>query len=137
MTALPPVPAPLYENGTVEGWRDGDTAYVWVDRGRGEFAYRKVRLRGAALRELDEPGGPEAREHLAAYVPTGTRVVLVDVDDDKYGGRVLATIVVDLGTGPVDLAEQLVLDGWAMPWDGRGEQPRIPWPRPAALAEGR
>jgi endonuclease YncB( thermonuclease family) len=127
--ALPPVPAPLYENGTVEGWRDGDTAYVWVDRGRGEYAYRKVRLRGAALRELDEPGGPEAREHLAQLVPTGTPVVLVDLDDDKYGGRVLATVVVDLGGGPEDLAEVLVRDRWAMPWDGRGKQPRIPWPR--------
>lgn len=131
MTAvLPPtIPAPQWENGVVEGWRDGDTAYVWVDRGRGEFAYRKVRVRGAALLELGDPGGPESRDHLATLVPTGTRVVLGDLEDDKYGGRVLATVIVDLGNGPVDLADVLVADRWAMPWDGRGQQPRIPWPR--------
>lgn len=130
MTAvLPSIPAPVYENGTVEGWHDGDTAYVWVDKGRGEFAYRKVRVRGAATRELREPGGPETTEHLVRLLPAGTRVVLVDLDDDKYGGRTLATVVVDLGRGPEDLAEVLVRDRWAMPWDGRGEQPRVPWPR--------
>jgi endonuclease YncB( thermonuclease family) len=126
---LPPVPAPRYENGTVEGWHDGDTVNVWVDLGRGEYARRKVRVRGAATRELDEPGGAETAEHLGRLVPTGTPLVLVDVDDDKYGGRVLATVVVDLGNGPVDLAEVLVRDRWAMPWDGRGQQPRVPWPR--------
>lgn len=127
--ALPPVPAPLYENGVVEGWRDGDTVYVWVDRGRGEYRRRKVRVRGAATRELAEPGGPETYVHVAGLVPTGTRVVLVDLEDDKYGGRDLGTVVVDLGAGPQDLAEVLVADGWAMPWDGAGKQPRIPWPR--------
>jgi endonuclease YncB( thermonuclease family) len=126
---LPTIPAPLYENGTVEGWHDGDTAYVWVDRGRGDYSRRKVRVRGAATRELAEPGGPETLAHLSTLIPTGTPVVLVDLDDDKYGGRTLATVVVDLGHGPEDLAEVLVADRWAMPWDGRGQQPRIPWPR--------
>jgi endonuclease YncB( thermonuclease family) len=127
--ALPPVPAPLYENGTVEGWHDGDTVHVWVDKGRGEYARRKVRVLGAATRELSEPGGEEALAYVEQLVPTGTPVVLVDLDDDKYGGRVDAIVVVDLGDGPVNLADRLVADGWAMPWDGRGPQPRIPWPR--------
>jgi endonuclease YncB( thermonuclease family) len=141
---LPPVPAPEVVNGTVDGrtldevregappapgWHDGDTVTVWV-RVADEFARWNVRVRGAACLELADPGGEETRDELNRRLPAGTPVVLVQVDDDKYGGRKLARVIY---AGPdgrsVDVAEQLVADGWALPWNGRGEQPRIPWPR--------
>jgi endonuclease YncB( thermonuclease family) len=131
LLTLPPVPAPSVLNGRVTGWHDGDTVHVIVDRLDDDFSEWSVRVRGLACLELGEPGGPETRDRVAALAPAGTPVVLVGLDDDKYGGRKLATIVVDLGAGSVDLAEYLVLDGWALPWDGRGEQPKLPWPRVA------
>jgi endonuclease YncB( thermonuclease family) len=134
LRALPPVPAPEVVNGTVEGWHDGDTVNVWVHRGGSDYSRWAVRLLGGACRELADPGGPEAYTHLAGLVPTGTPVVLVDVRDDKYGGRKLARVVVDLGRGSVDLVELLIADGWAAPWNGRGTQPRPAWPRVEVLA---
>ena len=127
---LPPVPAPEVVNATVEGWHDGDTVTVWVHRGGSDYSRWHVRLRGAACNELDDPGGPETRDEVNARIPAGTPVVLLQVTDDKYGGRKLARVIVAGATGgSVDLAAQLVADGWAMPWNGRGEQPRVPWPR--------
>jgi endonuclease YncB( thermonuclease family) len=124
------VPAPEVVNATVEGWHDGDTVNVWVHRGGSDYSRWAIRLRGAALLELDEPGGIESRDHLARLLPTGTRVVLVDVGDDKYGGRKLARIVyADHAGRSRDLVEDLVADRWAARWNGRGVQPRIPWPR--------
>jgi endonuclease YncB( thermonuclease family) len=135
---LPPVPAPEVVNATVEGWHDGDTVTVWVHRGGSDYSRWNVRLRGAATRELDEPGGQETAAELNRRYPAGTRVVLLDVGDDKYGGRKLARVIAAGSTGSVDVAAQLVVDGWAMTWNGRGEQPRIPWSRSAPVhAEGR
>lgn len=51
---------------------------------------------------------------------------IVSVKPDKYGGRYLAHV--DLA-GVGDIAELLVAEGWAVPWDGRGPQPEPPWPR--------
>lgn len=133
---LPPVPAPEQWNATVDevgGWHDGDTVRVIVDRGDGDFSRWAIRLLGASCRELADEGGPEARDALAALLPAGTPVVLVDERPDKYGGRHLARVVVDLGAGSVDLAEHLIAEGWALPWDGKGEQPKPAWPRAVEL----
>ncbi len=134
LRALPPVPAPEVVNAVVEGWHDGDTVNVWVHRGGSDYSRWAVRLRGAACLELREPGGVDTYVHLAGLVPTGSPVVLLDPDEDKYGGRKLATVVVDLGHGSVDLVELLIADGWALPWDGRGPQPKPAWPRVETLA---
>ncbi len=134
LRVLPPVPAPEVINGVVEGWHDGDTVHVWVHRGGQDYSRWSVRLRGAACLELAEPGGPETAAHLQQLVPTGTPVVLLDPGDDKYGGRKLATVVVDLGAGSVELLDVLVADGWAERWDGRGPQPKPAWPRVEVLA---
>jgi endonuclease YncB( thermonuclease family) len=45
---------------------------------------------------------------------------------DKYGGRVDG-LVRDLRG--LDVAAQLVADGWASLWDGRGPAPTPAWPR--------
>jgi endonuclease YncB( thermonuclease family) len=92
------------------------------------------RLLGCNARELAEPGGVEARDHLAGLVldvgvPVGLGrrgVVLTSVKRDKYGGRYDAAVTLPDGS---DLVAGLIAGQWAAPWDGRGPRPVPPWPR--------
>jgi endonuclease YncB( thermonuclease family) len=83
------------------------------------------RLIGYAARELADPGGVEAREALAAFLGNGPGLIVESVRWDKYGGRFDG--VVTTPRGPV--AALMVAAGWGVPWDGRGPQPKPPWPR--------
>lgn len=106
---------------------DGDTARLDVSLGfRAWLRNESFRLASCNARELDEPGGKEARDHLAELLPAGTAVVLRSVKADKYGDRFDASIELPDGR---DLVDVLCADGWAAPWDGRGERPVPPWPR--------
>lgn len=90
-----------------------------------------VRLYGLNARELHDPGGPEARDALAALLPTNTVVLITLADRDKYG-RVLAHVHrVEDG---MDIGARLIADGWAAPWDGKGRKPVPDWPRPTPSA---
>jgi endonuclease YncB( thermonuclease family) len=84
------------------------------------------RLARCNAREVNEPGGPEARENLAATLPAGTAVLVRIVGTDEYGGRRL--VEVRLGDG-TDLVADLVARQWLAPWNGRGPKPVPPWPR--------
>lgn len=89
-------------------------------------------MAGIAARELGQPGGREAKQRLEVLL-LGAEVLIRSVKADKYGGRYLAQIMMPGLTGGV--AELLVAEGWAVPWDGRGPQPAPPWPRqPAQVA---
>jgi endonuclease YncB( thermonuclease family) len=83
------------------------------------------RLIGYAARELSDPGGPEAREALAALLGTGAGLVVESVRWDKYGGRFDG--IVTTVRGPV--AALMIASGWGVAWDGRGPQPKPAWPR--------
>ena len=111
---------------TVVKVTDGDSLKLNVDLGFDTWHVGAFRLLGLAARELGQPGGPEARDHLAELLPPGTRVQIQSVKADKFGGRYLAYV-----TLPDDrpLAALLIDDGWAVPWSGRGAQPSPPWPR--------
>lgn len=90
-----------------------------------------VRLLGCAARELADPGGTAARDWLRGLLPAGAPVVLGTVKPDKYGGRVDAAVWYEALPGAVvNLADTLIREHWAAPWDGRGAQPKPPWPRP-------
>lgn len=135
MTALPPVPAPFIFNAWVDEWQDGDTVACRVDRGDRDYSAWPVRLLGCAARELSDPGGPEARAECVRRWPAGTPLVLLTVKPDKYGSRKLARVIADGPGGvPVDVAAALIADGWASHWNGRGTQPKPPWP-PERLGE--
>lgn len=127
MTAL----APYTYNATVVSVHDGDTINVIVDRGMYDYAGCEahpvpVRLVGCNARELREPGGKEARDHVAALLPPGAPVVLTTVKPDKYAPRWDAQVA----TAAIpDLAAHLVTDDWAAAWDGTGRAPVPPWPR--------
>lgn len=126
---------------TVVEVHDGDTIKVAArlarNRGRdqdlGFHVYREsgwlvlhalVRLLGCNARELSQPGGVEARDHLAALLPVGKVVTLTTVGADKFA-RWDAKVLAD----GVDLVQQLIDDEWLAPWDGTGERPLPPWPR--------
>lgn len=113
---------------------DGDTITVSVDLGWHVILFgQDIRLLGCNARELAQPGGPEAGAHLAALLaqvaPAPTRVTIHTVKPDKYGGRYDAAVTLPDGT---DLVTQLIADGWAAAWDGKGTKPVPPWPRPGA-----
>lgn len=116
----------LYPRCLVLSVYDGDTVRVDIDLGQDVWIRnRPVRLAGLAARELREPGGIAARDHLAALLPPGTRVSIESTGWDKYGGRITGRIT--LSDGRV-LADLLVAAGYALPWNGRGAQPKPPWP---------
>lgn len=107
---------------------DGDTIDVMADLDAFDmWALKRFRLLGCNAIEHDQPGGVEAREHLAELLPTGTPVTLTSVKVDKFGGRYDAAIKLPDGT---DLVAALIADHWAVAWDGRGPKPVPPWPRP-------
>jgi endonuclease YncB( thermonuclease family) len=112
---------------------DGDTIVAEVDLGFHAWHHGPFRLAGCNARELHAPGGPEARDHLAALLPPGTPVTIqstrpgTPVPDDKYAPRYDAAITLPDGR---DLVTVLVAEHWAAPWDGRGPAPVPPWPRP-------
>jgi len=123
------MPTWVYANCPVVSVHDGDTLTVDVDLGHGLwFLKRPLRLFGCAARELKDPGGWEAREVLAELCPPGTPLRVESRKLDKYG-RMLGTVALPDGR---QLASVLIADGWAVPWDGNGPQPKPPWPRQVA-----
>lgn len=105
---------------------DGDTMRLDVDLGFGIWKVNQAfRLLGCNARELSEPGGKEARDHLAQLVQPGAEVTLRSVRVDKYGDRYDAQIALPDGR---DLVNVLVSAGWAAPWDGSGTRRVPPWP---------
>jgi endonuclease YncB( thermonuclease family) len=131
----PPVPAPPRMNGKIIGHYDGDSVYVEMDFQLYNLFARKqlIRAKGIAARELNLPGGKEAREALKVRLgmTVGSPVVMTGLKPDKYGNR-LDAVITCLGQHgvPYDLGSALIADHWAVPWDGTGPQPLPPWPRP-------
>jgi endonuclease YncB( thermonuclease family) len=117
---------------------DGDTLTALADRGDGDWWLTDVRLVGGNARELKNPGGPEARDHLIELVrPIQPQLLLALVSSrtvrgnlttagwDKFGGRVLGRIATP--TVP-DVMATMIADGYAAPWNGKGAKPVPPWP---------
>jgi len=114
---------------------DGDTVRVLIDRGGDDFWRTWLRLLGGNTRELAEPGGKEAGDHLRALLapctPTTAAglwampVQVVSTSWDKYGGRIDGHLLVP-GVG--DAMDRMIRDGYAAPWNGRGPRPVVPWP---------
>lgn len=118
---------------------DGDTADVFLDRGGDDWWKTQLRFLGCACRESGEVGGPEAAQYTTGLVAAITPTRLVDMFDrrwqglvaarkwDKYGGRVDGILYLP---GGQDVSTLLIRSGYAAPWDGRGAQPKPPWPIP-------
>lgn len=116
----------LYPGSQVLEVIDGDSVRCLLDMGGDIFWKVSCRLHGIAAREKSDPGGPEARRHLAELIPPGTEVTVHSVSFDKYAGRIQCHIY--RAVDGLDVASQMVKDGYAVQWDGRGKQPKPVWP---------
>ena len=107
---------------------DGDSVELLADLGWRISIGVSARLNGINAIERRDPGGAEATAHLTELIPPGSRVDLESLGIDKFGGRTDCRLIRADG---VDVAQQMVTDGYAAPWDGRGPRPVPPWPVPA------
>lgn len=129
-----PLPMPIRLNATVTGHHDVDTFYADIDLSVFTLHATRIsiRLLGCAGRELRDPGGKEAAAMLAALpgMTVGSPVVLTAVKNDLYAGRLDALVAYVAADRTVhDLATDLIAAQWLVPWNGRGPQPKPPWPR--------
>lgn len=106
---------------------DGDSVELVADLGWRISIGVSARLAGINAIEHNMPGGKEATAHLASLIPPGTRLTLDCLGIDKYGGRSDCRLITLLG---VDVGAQMVADGYAASWDGKGPRPVPPWPIP-------
>jgi endonuclease YncB( thermonuclease family) len=117
---------------------DGDTFMTdYVEHSNGIRQYPKrspiwyIRLAGIACNELKNTGGTEAREATRVALRTTTGIGLEPVwlqlvSPDQYGNRLDAWVYRQ--SDEVCINDLLVAQGWAVPWNGRGNQPPVPYP---------
>ncbi len=112
---------------------DGDTIGGRLKLGSGFQWEALCRLAGINARERHQPGGTEARDYLTTLMfevlweRRTPELTVAALHVDKYGGRFDALVY--LPNGKV-LNDQLVMDGYAIPWDGQGGRPLPEWPIP-------
>lgn len=122
---------PYIYNAVVLKVHDGDTLDLNVDLGFNTWHISPFRLLGCNARELDMEGGPEAKANLESLL-LGQRVLIhsaklgKSIKPDKYGERYLASIQLI----ETDVVEMLIHENWLAAWNGKGEKPLPPWPRP-------
>lgn len=119
--------APRVYPAVVTGVHDGDSVTCLADLGWGVLRVVTVRLSGVNAIELNQPGGREARDHLAGLIPVNSKVTLTSLGWDKYGDRTDARLALPDGR---DVATVMVADGYAAVWNGTGPRPVPPWPNP-------
>lgn len=102
---------------------DGDTLTVQANPWPSAYIRTSVRVLGVDAPELrgkceaEKAAAIAARDRLAELV-AGRTVSLVNVEPDKYGGRVDAIVMVD-GTNVADL---LIAEGHGRPYHGQRRQ---------------
>lgn len=126
--------SPFTYNATVLSVHDGDTINVDVDHGF--FVHQTptpIRLLGCNAAELGTPGGDAAKANLEALLPAGTPVVLQTAKPDKFAPRWDAAVMYRGTDGRFrELVDDLIAQGWAAEWNGKGTKPVPPWPRVVA-----
>ena len=118
----------MYEyKATIKRWVDGDTVDVDVDLGFDVLlSNQRVRLYGVntpetRTRDLAEKArGLAAKEYVNQLAPEGSTVILQTYKYDAKGkfGRILGSIIVDLGNGTYNVNEMLVNEGHATEYHG-------------------
>ena len=113
---------------------DGDTIAVRADIWIGQSVATSVRIRGIDTPELrgrcpeEKALAAAARDLLAELA--GPVVSIGNIENDKYGGRVVADIRSGAG---LDLARVMIARGYARAYSGRG--PRVDWCPTASIGE--
>lgn len=104
---------------------DGDTLEARVTVWIGQTIETRVRLRGIDAAEMSSECAEEralatvSRAALRRFTATD-RIYLTDVSRDKYGGRVVATVL--SGTGD-SIGAMMLREGFAIAYDGGRRQP--------------
>lgn len=96
---------------------DGDTVRVELDLGLRIHSTQAVRVAGVDCPEVSTEAGRAARAYVRDLLPVGSPVTVRTQKPDKYG-RVLGSITYDQDGVLHDLAEQLIAEGYAQPYDG-------------------
>lgn len=126
---------------TVVAVTDGDTLRLTADLGfhtdRRDCPYR---IAGISARELHDPGGREAAANLLGLLPPGTQVTIrsyrTGYDPETVMSLGRYVVMLELPDGR-NLADVLIVDGWAVAWDGRSKPtPVPPWPRAPISSAG-
>lgn len=107
---------------------DGDTIILDVDLGFYTYVRMSCRLAGLNAIELSQPGGSQARTHLAGLLPDGTTVIVKSVKPDKFAGRFDAIVLEPASVTIIN--DKMIKDGYAAAWNGSGPRPVPPWPIP-------
>jgi len=115
--AEPPLPGPY--RASVVSIVDGDTVHVKVRIWLGLYQEIAVRVRGIDAPEISEPKCPKEKElglkakaFLESVLTKQPTVNLTEISEDKYGGRVDATIQTNDGK---DVGKLLLKEGLASP----------------------
>jgi endonuclease YncB( thermonuclease family) len=107
---------------------DGDTFRCTVDLGFFVSVKMSCRLVGINALEINEPGGHEAKMHLADLLFAGVMnenpITIQSVRTDKFAGRFDAIVY----AGNFNVNDAMIASGFAVPWDGTGPKPKVPWP---------
>jgi endonuclease YncB( thermonuclease family) len=123
------LPVVLVVPAIVTGIVDGDTlkvrAFPWTP---GWTIETNVRVNGIDTPEVDWHAGcageallGDAARRFVTVEFLGQQVALVAVKPDKYGDRVVATVV--RGADKADWASMLLAEGLARPYTGSGPKP--------------
>jgi endonuclease YncB( thermonuclease family) len=97
-----------------QGWHDGDTPYLWIqteiDRywGRAGKPIRS-RIAGISCPELQEQGGPEARDYARSWILPGHEVMVIIAAKDNFGRPLVVMKVMPDGT---DYANHMIMHGY-------------------------
>lgn len=109
-------------NWTVKRVIDGDTIVMQEKFFPSEIGNIYVRLKGIdtpekgrfAKCDQEKLMSMAATAFLTKHVYAGTKVVVKNVEKDKYGGRVVADVYVD----QENLGDIMIREGFAKPYDG-------------------
>ena len=59
-----------------------------------------------------------ARDYLRTLLRNATNIRIRNLDDDKYFGRVVADVALEILGDYIDVAERMIACGFAVPYDG-------------------
>lgn len=93
----------------VEKVIDGDTQWLWIDLGLGNWTRRKLRLRGIDCPELGTRLGKKAKEFVERELGEAVSIVVTTTKPDKFD-RYLTDLYYRKKDGPEIFLNQLLLD---------------------------
>jgi hypothetical protein len=124
------VDRPNVYGGTVHHVHDGDTIYglIWNPLDQ-LYELLGCRVKGTQAPELaKDPGAEVVRDELIALAVVGADMRIGNLSGYPRPGHVTVSVAVRVHGVWVDVASWLLDLGYAVPWDGKGSKPVVPWP---------